>query len=97
MQMTNRIHFRSLRGDLLGGITAAIISLPLALVFGVASGAGPVAGLYGAVCVGFLCRIVWWHIHADFRANNFANCAIFGSESAKGWGDRHSYRFCLRE
>lgn len=59
MQLTNTIHFRNLRGDLFGGLTAAIVSLPLALAFGVASGAGPVAGLYGAVCVGFFCGAVW--------------------------------------
>ncbi|RAM50890.1 MAG: sodium-independent anion transporter [Hapalosiphonaceae cyanobacterium JJU2] len=57
MQLTNTIHFRNLRGDLFGGLTAAIVSLPLALAFGVASGAGPVAGLYGAVCVGFFAAL----------------------------------------
>lgn len=57
MQLTNRIHFRNLRGDLFGGLTTAIVSLPLALAFGVASGAGPVAGLYGAVCVGFFAAL----------------------------------------
>ncbi len=36
-----------------GGLTAAIVALPLALAFGVASGAGPIAGLYGAAFVGF--------------------------------------------
>ena len=53
MQLTNKIRFDNLRGDIFGGLTAAIVSLPMALAFGVASGAGPVAGLYGAVCVGF--------------------------------------------
>ncbi|MGB3237365.1 MAG: SulP family inorganic anion transporter [Geitlerinemataceae cyanobacterium] len=53
MQLTNLIHFKNLRGDLFGGLTAAIVSLPLALAFGAATGAGPEAGLYGAVCVGF--------------------------------------------
>ncbi|KYC39350.1 Bicarbonate transporter BicA [Scytonema hofmannii PCC 7110] len=57
MQLTNRIHLRNLRGDLFGGVTAAIVSLPMALAFGVASGAGPVAGLYGAVCVGFFAAL----------------------------------------
>jgi SulP family sulfate permease len=57
MQITNQIHFRNLRGDIFGGLTAAIISLPMALAFGVASGAGPVAGLYGAVCVGFFAAL----------------------------------------
>jgi SulP family sulfate permease len=57
MAITNQIHFRNLRGDIFGGVTAAIVSLPLALAFGVASGAGAVAGLYGAVCVGFFAAL----------------------------------------
>lgn len=57
MQITNRIHFDNLRGDIFGGVTAAIVSLPLALAFGVASGAGAIAGLYGAVCVGFFAAL----------------------------------------
>ncbi|OCQ94229.1 sodium-independent anion transporter [Nostoc sp. MBR 210] len=57
MSLTNTINFRNIRGDIFGGVTAAIVSLPLALAFGVASGAGPVAGLYGAVCVGFFAAL----------------------------------------
>ncbi|WP_448597038.1 bicarbonate transporter BicA [Thermoleptolyngbya sp.] len=57
MRIANHIHFRNLKGDLFGGLTTAIISLPLALAFGVASGAGPIAGLYGAVCVGFFAAL----------------------------------------
>ena len=57
MQLTNRIHFRNLRGDIFGGVTAAIIALPMALAFGVASGAGPEAGLWGAVLVGFFAAL----------------------------------------
>ncbi len=57
MGLTNLIHFRNLRGDVFGGLTAAIVSLPIALAFGVASGAGAVAGLYGAVCVGFFAAL----------------------------------------
>ncbi|MEM9884117.1 MAG: SulP family inorganic anion transporter, partial [Planctomycetota bacterium] len=47
----------SWRGDLFGGVTTAVISLPLALAFGVASGAGPQAGLVGAVCVGLFAAL----------------------------------------
>jgi SulP family sulfate permease len=57
MAITNQIRFDNLRGDIFGGVTAAIISLPLALAFGVASGVGPIAGLYGAVCVGFFAAL----------------------------------------
>ncbi|MGF1451854.1 MAG: SulP family inorganic anion transporter [Opitutales bacterium] len=47
----------SLRGDLFGGVTTAVISLPLALAFGVASGAGAQAGLAGAIIVGLSAAI----------------------------------------
>ena len=45
---------KNLKGDLYGGIIAGVIALPLALAFGEASGAGPIAGLWGAIIVGFL-------------------------------------------
>ncbi|MEM7713135.1 MAG: SulP family inorganic anion transporter [Cyanobacteria bacterium P01_A01_bin.68] len=57
MQITNRIHFRNLRGDIFGGLTAAVIALPMALAFGVASGAGAEHGLYGAILVGFFAAL----------------------------------------
>lgn len=57
MAITNQIRFNNLRGDIFGGITAAVVSLPLALAFGVASGIGPLGGLYGAVCVGFFAAL----------------------------------------
>jgi len=53
----NRLGTSRLQGDLFGGLTAAIVALPLALAFGVASGAGPMAGLYGAVCVGLFASL----------------------------------------
>ena len=57
MQITNRIHFRNVKGDIFGGVTAAVIALPMALAFGVASGAGPAAGLWGAVLIGFFAAL----------------------------------------
>ncbi|MDG2337050.1 MAG: SulP family inorganic anion transporter [Gammaproteobacteria bacterium] len=48
---------KNLRGDLFGGLTAGVIALPLALAFGEASGAGPIAGLYGAIIVGFFASL----------------------------------------
>ncbi len=45
------------KGDLFGGLTAAIVALPLALAFGVASGAGALAGLWGAILVGFFAAV----------------------------------------
>lgn len=46
--------FTNIKGDAFGGITAGIVALPLALAFGVSSGLGPSAGLYGAIFLGFL-------------------------------------------
>lgn len=45
---------RSLRGDILGGTVAGIVALPLMLAFGEASGAGPIAGVWGAIILGFI-------------------------------------------
>ena len=53
----NTINLKNWRGDVFGGITAAVVSLPMALAFGVASGAGPAAGLYGAVLVGLFAAL----------------------------------------
>jgi len=53
----NRLSLSNFRGDVFGGLTAAIVALPLAIAFGVASGAGPVAGLYGAICVGLFASL----------------------------------------
>lgn len=47
----------SLRGDIYGGMTAAVVALPLSLAFGMASGAGAEAGLYGAIALGFFAAL----------------------------------------
>ena len=56
--MDSRYAVHTLRGDLFGGLTAGIVALPLALAFGVASGFGAVAGLYGAIAVGFFAALM---------------------------------------
>jgi sulfate permease, SulP family len=48
----------TLSGDVFGGITAAVVALPLALAFGVQSGMGAIAGLYGAIAVGFFAALL---------------------------------------
>ena len=50
-------NFQTFRGDLFGGITSAIVALPVALAFGVASGLGAEAGIYGAIAVGFFASV----------------------------------------
>ena len=48
---------QTFRGDVFGGITAAVVGLPVALAFGVASGLGALAGIYGAIAVGFFAAV----------------------------------------
>ena len=48
---------QTFRGDLFGGVTAAVVGLPVALAFGVASGLGALAGIYGAIAVGFFAAV----------------------------------------
>tara|TARA_B100000029_G_scaffold499253_1_gene569405 strand:+ start:1527 stop:3221 length:1695 start_codon:yes stop_codon:yes gene_type:complete len=57
--LINGFHLRNVRGDVLGGLTAAVVALPLALAFGEAAlgDGGAIYGLYGAVVVGFLAAL----------------------------------------
>jgi sulfate permease, SulP family len=57
MQLIYGLHFKNLKGDIYGGLVAAVVALPLALAFGVASGGGAIAGLYGAIFVGFFAAL----------------------------------------
>ena len=54
-----RYDLQTLRGDVLGGVTAAVVLLPMALAYGVVSGLGVIAGLYGAIAVGFFASLFW--------------------------------------
>ena len=47
----------TLRGDLFGGVTSMVVALPVSLGFGIASGMGAAAGLYGAIAVGFFSSV----------------------------------------
>ena len=58
MSFVNGLHFNNLRGDIYGGLTAAVVALPLAMAMGVASGVGAIAGLYGAIILGFFASIL---------------------------------------
>ncbi len=48
---------RHFRADLLAGLTVAVVALPLALGFGVTSGAGAASGLITAVVAGFVAAV----------------------------------------
>lgn len=48
---------RTWRGDLMAGLTVGIVALPLALGFGVSSGAGAEAGIITAIVAGFIAAV----------------------------------------
>ena len=50
-------NFKHLKGDFTGGLVAGVVALPLALAFGVQSGMGATAGLYGAIAVGIFAAL----------------------------------------
>ena len=56
--LTKYFDLSNIRGDIMGGLTAGVVALPLALAFGEASGAGPIAGLWGAIFVGFFAALL---------------------------------------
>ncbi|MEM1325558.1 MAG: SulP family inorganic anion transporter [Bacteroidota bacterium] len=49
---TKMFDLKYIKGDLTGGLVAGVVALPLALAFGVQSGLGATAGLYGAIGIG---------------------------------------------
>lgn len=55
----NKLRFdrKQAQKDILAGITAGVVALPLALAFGAASGLGAAAGLYGAIGLGLFAAI----------------------------------------
>lgn len=55
--MSSMTKWKFTKGDFFGGLTAGIVALPLALAFGVQSGLGAAAGLYGAIILGFFAAI----------------------------------------
>ena len=55
--MLNRINANNLRGDAFGGLTAAVVALPMALAFGVAATGDPAPGLWGAVIIGLVASL----------------------------------------
>lgn len=45
---------RNVKGDVLAGITVAMVVLPMALAFGVASGLGAISGMWSAIAAGLI-------------------------------------------
>lgn len=56
--MKNKKYLSTIKGDLFGAIIATIIAFPQALAFGVASGMGASAGIWGAIILSFVAGIL---------------------------------------
>lgn len=56
MDLKNKLQIFA--GDILGGLNAAIITLPQALAFGVVTGFGASAGIWGAIILSFIAGIL---------------------------------------
>lgn len=57
MKNVFRFDLSNIKGDFLGGLTAGIVALPLALAFGDQTALGPMAGLYGAIALAILAAL----------------------------------------
>ncbi len=55
MDISSRL--KAISGDILGGLNAAVVTLPQALAFGVATGFGASAGIWGAIILSFIAGI----------------------------------------
>jgi SulP family sulfate permease len=56
--MAKFYNIKYLKGDIMGGLVAGVVALPLALAFGVQSGMGATAGLYGAIAIGIFAALI---------------------------------------
>ncbi len=87
------------RGDIYGGLVAAIVSIPIALTFGVASGAGAEAGLYGAVIIGLVAILFGGSktlISEPTGPMTVFMTAVFASNIAEyGWHPGLTYSFSI--
>ena len=81
------------KGDILAGITVAIIALPLALAFGEISKLGPIAGIWGAIAGGIFGGFFGLWTLACGR--NFPFLTVSSFAQARFWGLPHlsSLRF----
>ena len=49
--------YQALRGDVSSAVASTVVVLPWALAVGMASGLGPLAGLYGTIAIGFFAAV----------------------------------------
>ncbi|MBA2846334.1 SulP family sulfate permease [Methanococcus maripaludis] len=57
MKINNNLNYENLKNDLFAGFTIAIVALPLAMAFAIASGVSPEKGLFTAIIAGFLISV----------------------------------------
>ncbi|MBC8288307.1 MAG: SulP family inorganic anion transporter [Nitrospinae bacterium] len=55
--LQSKLNLHNIKGDFFGGLTAGVVTLPLALAFGLQSGLSPISGLYCAIFLGAIAVI----------------------------------------
>ena len=80
--MLNRISTSNLRGDAFGGVTAAVIALPMALAFGVAATGDPAPGLWGAVIIGLVASLFGGTPTLISEPTGPMTCLLYTSDAA---------------
>ncbi|MBA2862859.1 SulP family inorganic anion transporter [Methanococcus maripaludis] len=58
MKINQNLNYENLKNDLFAGFTIAIVALPLAMAFAIASGVSPEKGLFTAIIAGFLISLL---------------------------------------
>ena len=69
-------NLHKLQQDAMAGLTVAAVALPLALAFGVVSGATASAGLVTAVIAGFVIGDTFWGTISNQRTNRRNECGF---------------------
>jgi SulP family sulfate permease len=77
--------FATLRADALAGLTVAVVALPLAMAFAIASGATPDRGLVTAIVAGFLISLLGGSRHQIGGPTGAFVVVVFGIVQAHGF------------
>lgn len=81
------VSWADLRGDLFGGLTAAVVALPLALAVGAMTHVGAAAGLYGAIFTG-ICAALFGGTATQITGPTLTTMAVvLTAFAAGGWAE----------
>ena len=56
---------KTIKTEILAGMTSAVVTMPVAIAYGYASGLGPYAGFVSAIVLGFIAALVGGYLWAN--------------------------------